>query len=418
MKAELWYVIVGLILVAIVFAGTLLKRLPLTVTIFYLGIGIALGPLALNVAHVDAVQQAPLLERLSELAVIISLFTAGLKLRLPVRRGKWGVPLRLASVSMILTVGMVAIAGVYILRLPLGAAVLLGAILAPTDPVLASDVQLESAVDRQSFRFSITGEAGLNDGTAFPFVMLGLGWLGLHELGERSWRWFTTDVLWASIGGLAIGAIWGTLLGKMVLYLRRKRREGAGSDEFLAFGIIGISYGTALLAGTYGFLAVFAAGLALRRIGNHPIRPDHEIKGDLGPACMADAVLVSNERAERLFEVGMVLLVGLMFKPEYLVWSHLVFTALLFLLIRPIAVFAGLVGTHIHWREQGLLAWFGIRGIGSIYYLMHAIVCKVDLGIAQQFVGLTVTVVGISVLVHGVSGTPLMQWHESSRRRA
>jgi len=95
------------------------------------------------------------------MAVIISLFTAGLKLRLPARHGRWAVPLRLASVSMILTVGMVALAGVYMLKLPLGAAVLLGAILAPTDPVLASDVQLESAIDRHSFRFSITGEAGL-----------------------------------------------------------------------------------------------------------------------------------------------------------------------------------------------------------------------------------------------------------------
>jgi len=263
--------------------------------------------------------------------------------------------------------------------------------------------------------------------------MLGLGWLGLHELGEQNWRWFVTDVLWAVIGGLAIGAILGTLLGKMVLCLRRKRREGAGRDEFLAFGLIGISYGAALLAGTYGFLAVFSAGLALRKVGRRhspdhapadarelaEIGPGDEIAADpeQAPAYMADAVLVSNERAERLFEVGMVLLVGLMFKSEYLAWPHFVFTALLFLVIRPAAVFVGLVGTHIKLSEQGLLAWFGVRGIGSIYYLMHAVGHKVDFGIAQQFVGLTLTVIGLSVLVHGVSGTPLMKWHESNRSR-
>src|ERR671914_1673776 len=133
----------------------------------------------------DPVRWPGLLERLTEFAVIVSLFTAGLKLRLPLSEKRWRLPLRLASVSMALTVGLIAAVGVLGLGLPLGAAVLLGAVLAPTDAVLASDVRVEHPADRDKLRFSLTGEAGLHDGTAFPFVMLGLGLMGLHELGPR-----------------------------------------------------------------------------------------------------------------------------------------------------------------------------------------------------------------------------------------
>lgn len=434
MKAELWYLVIGAMLVLVTLAGTLLKRLSLTVTILYLAAGLGLGPLVLGATYLDALEHASLLERLSELAVIVSLFTAGLKLRLPLRDARWGIPLRLAFVSMAITVGLVALAGVMGLNLPLGAAVLLGAVLAPTDPVLASEVQLESAADRDKLRFSVTGEAGLNDGTAFPFVMLGLGLLGLHELGAGGWRWWVVDVLWAILGGLAIGAVLGTLLGQMVLYLRREHKEGAGRDEFLALGLIGVSYGTALLAHTYGFLAVFAAGLALRTIerrhsGDSPppeVRALAAIGGakeiathpEKAPAYMAEAVLASNEKAERLLEVAMVLLVGALFQPEYLHWSHLGFAAALFLVIRPLAVFAGLAGTRLRRHEQGLLAWFGIRGIGSIYYLMYAIGHGLDAAISQQLVALTLTVIGISVVVHGISVTPLMNWYGRRRKSA
>ena len=266
MKIELWYLVLGALLVAIALISSVVKRLPLTTTMLYLGVGVLIGPLVFNVARFDPLGNATWLERFAELAVIVSLFTAGLKLRWPFRDSKWLVPIRLAFVSMTLTVGLITLVGVWLLGMPLGAGVLLGAILAPTDPVLASEVQLESAADRDRLRFSLTCEAGLNDGTAFPFVMLGLGLLGLHDIGEWGWHWFAVDVLWAVSGGLGIGAILGTLVGRLVLYLRRERKEAFGLDEFLTLGLIGISYGLAALAHAYGFLSVFAAGLALRTV--------------------------------------------------------------------------------------------------------------------------------------------------------
>jgi NhaP-type Na+/H+ or K+/H+ antiporter len=239
MKMEWWYLTLGALLVVIALVASRVQRLPLTTTMLYVGVGILLGPLVFDVGSIDPLENAGLLERLAELAVIVSLFTAGLKLRGPFRSAHWKVPARLAFLSMSLTVAMVTLVGVFGLGLPLGAAVLLGAVLAPTDPVLASDVQLESASDRDKLRFSLTGEAGLNDGTAFPFVMLGLGLLGLHEMGPGGWRWFAVDVLWAITGGLVIGAVCGVVVARLVLYLRRSHREGIGRDEFLALGLIG-----------------------------------------------------------------------------------------------------------------------------------------------------------------------------------
>src|SRR6185295_18599699 len=201
------------------------------------------------------------------------------KMSVGLRDGRWLLPVRLATVSMVATVALIALVAFFGLGLPLGAAILLGGILAPTDPVLASDVQIGDPTDRDRLRFSLTGEAGLNDGSAFPFVLLGLGVLGLHDLGDSLWRWFAIDVVWGVVAGIAIGAALGTLVGKLVLYLRRTHKEATGLDNFLALGLIGMSYGLASLAHGYGFLAVFAAGVALRRIEQ---RASAQAKADAG----------------------------------------------------------------------------------------------------------------------------------------
>src|SRR5687768_2425331 len=247
MNFTIWYIVVGSLLVAVALAGTMLKRLPLTTSLLYLLVGVGLGPWGLNLIRIDPVAQAELLERLTEVAVIVSLFTAGLKLRLPLRDRLWWLPVRLASVSMVITVALIAAAGVWLLGLPVGAAVLLGAVLAPTDPVLASDVQVEHPTDRDRLRFGLTGEAGLNDGTAFPFVMLGLGLLGLHELGAMGWRWLVVDVLWAAAAGLGVGWALGWGVGRVVVWLRREYKEALGLDDLLALGLIALAYGVALL---------------------------------------------------------------------------------------------------------------------------------------------------------------------------
>src|SRR3954453_12340657 len=370
-------------------AGSVLERMPLTTALLYLAVGVALGPGLLGLIRVDPIEQSALLERVTEVAVLISLFTAGLKLRTPLTDGRWHLPVRLALGSMAITVGLVTLVGVAGLGLPLGAAVLLGAILAPTDPVLASDVQVENPGDQDRVRFSLTGEAGLNDGTAFPFVMLGLGLLGLHEIGPLAWRWLAVDVVWSVVGGLTIGGLLGTLVGYLVIYLRREHKEAVGLDDFLALGLIALAYGVGLLAHTYGFLAVFAAGLALRYIEMRANREEPPADGGgmpreggeqeiathpaKAPAYMAQAVLGFNEKLERITEVAVVLLLGGMLTTRYLHPEALWFVPLLFLVIRPLSVALGLIGSHSAGTQRQLMAWFGIRGIGSLYLLSSPI---------------------------------------------
>lgn len=428
MTPELWYFIFGALLVVIALTASAVKQLPLTTTMIYLLIGVALGPLGFGVASIHPIVDARLLERAAELVVIVSLFTAGLKLRVPFQDDKWKVPVRLAFASMVLTVGMIALVGVFGLGLPLGAAVLLGAVLAPTDPVLASDVQLERATDRNRLRFNLTGEAGLNDGTAFPVVMLGLGWLGLHEMGEWGWRWLAVDVVWAIGGGLAIGMLLGIAVGRSVLYLRRRHKAGLGREEFLTLGLIVLAYGSALLAHTYGFLSVFAAGLALRMIERretgkganrrHPTTPkeDPETHPQTAPAYLADSMLGFNEQLERILEVGLVLVIGVVLAPAFLDPADLWLVPVLFLVIRPLAVMLGLAGLGIPRPQVALLSWFGIRGIGSLYYLMYGIGLGVAPDVAPQLVSITLWMIAVSIVVHGISVTPLMNWYQSRRR--
>jgi NhaP-type Na+/H+ or K+/H+ antiporter len=431
MNFDLLFVIVGVLLVVMALSAALLKRLPLTTSILYLAVGLLLGPFVSGMVRLDPVERSALLERFTEVAVIVSLFTAGLKLRLPFSDPGWRLPLRLSLLSMTITVGLETLAGVFGLGLPVGAAVLLGAVLAPTDPVLASDVQTEHPWDMDRLRFSLTGEAGLNDGTAFPFVMLGLGLLGLHEIGEFGWRWLAVDVLWAVAGGIFIGGLLGTLVGRIVLYLRREHKEAVGTDDFLALGLIALSYGGALLIHTYGFLAVFAAGAALRSIERRHTEgaPEREVKRMLkegedeevaahrekAPAYMAQAVLGFNEQLERIGEVAVVVLVGSMLSARYLTAEALWFLPVLLLVIRPVSVWLGLLGSSTTAAQRHLIGWFGIRGIGSIYYLTYAINHGLPAELAHMLTALTLTVVAVSVAAHGISVTPLMSLYKKTR---
>lgn len=424
-----WFVIIGFLLVVMAVGRTLLRPLPISTPLLYLLVGIVFGEAGFELLVLDPFDEAMLLERLTEIAVIVSLFTAGLKLRVPLGDPVWRLPVSLAFLSMIITVGLITVAGYYGLGLPLGAAVLFGAVLAPTDPVLASDVQVTEPGDRDRLRFALTGEAGLNDGTAFPFLMLGLGLMGHHALGTNGVRWWLVDVAWAIPGGLLIGFGMGTAVGMLILHLRRKYPEVVGGEDFLAMGLIALSYGLALTAHTYGFLAVFAAGLAMRRIEAHAVGHDHtpdevfeevaeeeieeRVAADevVAPAHMARSLLHFNEQLERVGEVGIMLLVGTMISTRYLPIVALWFVPLLFFVIRPVAAGIGVLGTETDRAQRAFISWFGVRGIGSIYYLMFAVVHGLEEDTAREMIGLTLTVIASSVVIHGITVTPMMAWY-------
>jgi NhaP-type Na+/H+ or K+/H+ antiporter len=454
MDIAAWSAVAGFLLIVMALGDSLLTRLPLSTSMLYLAFGAAVSPLWLEWTHVALASHTKALERIAEIVVLLSLFGSGLKMSLGLSDGRWLLPLRLAVVSMLVTVALIAAAGMAWLGLSLGAAILLGGILAPTDPVLAADVQIAEPSDRDRLRFSLTGEAGLNDGTAFPVVLLGLGLLGLHDLGPSLWRWFAVDVLWGVGGGIGIGALLGTLIGRLVLYLRRTHKEAIGLDNFLALGLIGLSYGAASLAEGYGFLAVFAAGVALRRLEQKAsARVDASVAAtapqksaarrkrsaeiaavahadpDLShaaqaatdpkhaPAFMAHAVLSFNDQIERIAEVAAVIAIGtLLWAVE---WRHAswLFVAVLLIVIRPLSVAIGLVGSRTSASQRALIGWFGIRGIGSLYYLAYAMSHGLAPGAAAEMGALVLSAVVASIVVHGVSVTPLMSFYERRKPR-
>jgi NhaP-type Na+/H+ or K+/H+ antiporter len=339
------------------------------------------------------------------------LFTVGIKMRVPIGDWRWSLPLRLATISMVVTIAGVAVAAVLILGFDWPLALMIGAVLAPTDPVLASDVQLRSAQDRDSLRFGLTGEGGLNDGTAFPFVFLALGAMGLHDLGWLGWRWITVDLVWGTAGGLGVGFLVGTALARCVRLLRAWRQDAVIFDEFLLLGVIALSYGVAIAAGALGFLAVFAAGLALRRADDISAAATSAV--DKPP--LTPSILNVNEQLERIVEVAIVLLVGAMISTGYWSMPGLLLAAVLFVAIRPLSVWLGVRDTDTGGAPRHLLSWFGIRGIGSVYYAVFYAGYELRDPVAEELLSVVFTVVAASIVVHGVSATPLLDMYRARR---
>jgi NhaP-type Na+/H+ or K+/H+ antiporter len=427
-----WFLLVGGLLLARGLTAPLLKRLPVTPAIVYLAVGLLVGPTVLNLFHFNPLKESALLEVLTEVVVLISLFSAGVKMPVPFSFARWRTPILLASVSMAVSVGLVAAFAYTLLGLPLGAGVLLGAILAPTDPVLATDVQTRHPGDRDQLRFTLTCEAGMNDGSAFPFVMLGLGLLGLHELGEFGLRWALIDVLWATMAAIAIGVMSGAALAYVARKLRGLPPRHKLMDDFLGLGLIGVAYGLSLLVDAWGFLAVFFAAVALRQTelklaateADRPDRPPtgrgeaeaeaeaeaaSEIPDDAPEPTVSEGSLVFKEHLERLSELMLILLIGGTLYLDSWSWRAVGLALFLFVVARPVSVLAGLLGTRTSWPIRGMVGWFGVRGIGSLYYLMYAIQHGLPEDLALELIQLTLIAVTLSILVHGTSVKPLMR---------
>lgn len=433
-----WFLLVGGLLLARGLTAPLLQRLPVTPAIVYLAVGLLVGPTMLNLFHFNPLQQSALLEVLTEVVVLISLFSAGVKMPVPFSFARWRTPILLASVSMAVSVGLVAAFAYYLLGLPLGAGVLLGAILAPTDPVLATDVQTRHPGDRDRLRFTLTCEAGMNDGSAFPFVMLGMGLLGLHELGEFGLRWALVDVLWATAAAIAIGVASGASLAYLARKLRGHPPRHKLMDDFLGLGLIGVVYGVSVWVDAWGFLAVFFAAVALRQTElklagadmkraaldnpdrlqtglNEPEAENPSPENEPAPT-VSEGSLVFKEHLERLSELVLILLIGGTLFIDSWSWRAVGLALFLFMVARPVSVLVGLLGTRTLWPTRSMVGWFGVRGIGSLYYLMFAIQHGLPEELALDLIQLTLIAVTLSILVHGTSVKPLMSLFLRHRR--
>ncbi|SEA92350.1 cation:proton antiporter [Paraburkholderia sartisoli] len=438
MHETIWFLVVGGVFAFMGIAATTFKRLPCSAAMFYLAIGFGLGPPGIGLLNLDVIADAGVLRVITEVALLVSLFAIGLRLRVPLSGALWAIPLRLGFVAMLVTVPLLTLFGVYALHLGVGPALLLAAILAPTDPVLAHDVQVQDSADVDLLRFSLSGEGGLNDGIALPFALLGLALCASHSANFADvFTWmFIGGTLWGIFGAIAIGAVLGWVTTHGVAWLRTRHAQALGLEAFFALGLIELSYGVAQLAHTFGFLAVFAAGVSMRRVEHRASRGQspRETIGAIGAgdvtataadpqkahAYMAESVLGFTIELERIAELAMMLIIGNVLATLHgplFTWRSAALVAALFVVVRPLAVEVSLVGSNASHPQRRLMSWFGIRGIGSFYYLNLAL----QEGRANDVVPLipfALAVVTASVVVHGMSATPLMGWYRRLRRRS
>jgi len=438
MRETIWFLIVGGMFVGMGVASSLFKRLPLTGAMLYLAAGFALGPKGGGLLALDITKDAALVRLLTEVALLASLFAIGLRLRAPIFASLWTLPVRLGLLAMLVTVPLLACFGAWGLGLAWGPAWVLAAMLAPTDPVLAHDVQVRDANDLDIVRFALSGEGGLNDGIALPFALIALACCTAGPGDAHAVPVLRTlaETVWGIVGAIGIGALLSFATTHAIAWLRTRYAQALGLEGFFALGLIELSYGAAQLLHTFGFLAAFAAGVAMRRA-------EHRATGERSPqdaigsinssdvaataahpdkahAYMAESVLGFTIELERIAEMAMMIMVGNLIgtlDAPLVTWRSIALVLALFFVVRPFAVELSLLGSRAQPMERHLMSWFGIRGIGTIYYLAYAL----EKGKASDIAPLApyaLAVVTASVFVHGVSATPLMRHYRRKRARA
>lgn len=387
----------------------LLRRAPVSEPMIVVALGVVAFTVASGLPAPDPVEYEVITVHLTEVCVIVSLLGAGLALDRRVGWRRWSSTWRLLAISMPAAIGVTALLGGWLLGLGAAAAVLLAAALAPTDPVLASEVQVgepsEDADGEDEARFALTSEAGLNDGLAFPFVHAAIA-MALVGAAPANWfgHWLLLDVLWRIAAGVAIGVAVGWLL-RSLFFSARSRQAGLAdrAEGFVALASIFLTYGVTELANGYGFVAVFVCACTIRAgersHGLHQVLHTYV------------------EQLERLLTVVVLLLLGGAVARGALAdvtWTEAALAATVLLLVRPLTGWLGLAGGSTGPRERVVIAFFGVRGVGSLYYISYAL-GEADFPGAEQLWRVTILVVLCSVVLHGVTATPVMRWLDRRR---
>jgi sodium/hydrogen antiporter len=389
----------------------LLANRPLSMPIIFLGLGMAVFALPTGLPDPDPLKYPEIAEHLTEIGVIVALMGAGLKLDRPIGWRSWSSTWRLLAIAMPLTIAATALLGWWWIGLAPATAMLLGSALAPTDPVLASDVQVgEPTEDEDSedeVRFALTSEAGLNDALAFPFVYAAIAMATVGaEPAEWILRWLTIDVLYKLAVGMVAGLVTGWLLGRLFFRSRSETfRLAKHSEGFVALAATFLAYGIAEVAGGYGFLAVFVCACSIR--ASERSHEYHQVLHDFA------------EQIERLLTVLLLLLlggavVGGLLAP--LTWKAAAVGLAVVLLVRPVSAWLSLRGAPGSEGEKTVIALFGIRGIGSFYYLSYAVASATFPGSDLAWATVAFVVI-VSVVAHGITATPIMERLDRNRER-
>jgi NhaP-type Na+/H+ or K+/H+ antiporter len=382
---------------------------PMSFPIIYVALGVVVFALPLRLPTADPLAEGELVQRLTEFAVIVSLMGAGLKLDRAVGWRSWLTTRRLLVVAMPLTIAATALAGWQLAGLVPASALLLGAVLAPTDPVLAGDVQVGPPGGEEGgeddVRFALTSEAGLNDGLAFPFTNAAIAMAAAGSAGVGSWLdgWILDDVVLKLLIGLVVGYVGGRAMGAVIFRLPTTRKVAESTEGFVALATTLLVYGVAELSHGYGFVSVFVAACVIR---------DHERDHDYHEVLHASA-----ESIERLVSAALLVLLGGAIADgalEPLTLRGALVGVAVVLVIRPLTGWLALLRSPTLGGERWAIAFFGIRGVGSIYYLAYALGAARFRGAAELW-AIVAFVIVLSVVLHGVTAAPIMKRLDARR---
>ena len=393
---------IGLAAFGMAWMPAISKKTGISYSVIYVLVGILVYSLLPGTFPLPNPQaEGDLTLRFTEIVVIISLMGTGIKIDRPFSFKNWASPIRLILIAMVFCIAGAAFVGYAFLSLNLASAILLGAVLAPTDPVLAGDVQVEPPNKgiKSETRFALTAEAGLNDGMAFPFTWLAIT-LALIARGsdDSLLHWLVYDVVYKVLAGMIIGYLAGKLVGFLVFRASKTIKYLKTTDGFLAISLTLLVYGLTELLQGYGFIAVFICAITLRHF---------ERKDDFH-----DDLHSFTDQIERLLIAVLLILFGGALVNgilDALTGKMVLFTLLFLFIIRPVASYLSLYFSKIHLKEKLAISFFGIRGIGSVFYLAFAFK-EVNFNHEKELWAIVAFTILVSVMIHGLTATPMMKY--------
>lgn len=395
---------IGLAILIATVLPRLLSKYPLSMPIVLLSIGYFIYLLPTGTTLPNPKLHGNLIEHITELAVISAIMGAGLKINRKPSLENWKITARLLGITMLFTIAAATFIGWYIAAFVPATALLLGAVLAPTDPVLASEIEEEGPGEdtkqRSELKFALTSEAGLNDGLAFPFTHMAIA-IAAFGLNPLNWfeSWFLVNVLYEIVVGVAIGTGLGYLLARFILNLPV---NSSFAKSILGIGSLAatlIIYGGTELLGGYGFIAVFCGAVMIRQY-----EPDHEYHVPMHSVIEKTQIIFT---ALLLVALGASVSEGIL---KHLDISLIIIAVLLIVVIRPLSGIIGLAGLkNVPRKERFAISFLGIRGFGSIYYLAYALNHQAFEG-SDRLWSLVVLVIVISVFIHGITASPILKY--------
>ncbi|VXB08623.1 CPA1 family Na(+)/H(+) antiporter [Burkholderia sp. 8Y] len=421
-----WFLIVGALMVLMAVGRKFVERLPMTGAMVYLVVGFVLGPACAGLLNIDVERDVRLLRTLTEAGLVVSLFAIGMYLRVEYSNPLWRLTLRLAGPAMLITIGVMFAAARWGLGLAAGPALLLASTLAPTDPVLANELRVEEAGDDEPLRFALSSEGGLNDGAASPMVYIALALCGIESLGSSNPWTFALAIAWGLASAVFFGWLLGTGVVVLVTKLRTRFDHALGLEGFLALGLVALAYGATLIVDGYAFIAVFVAGVALRRqemkaTGEKP--PSEVLESvergerekaakdpELAHAYIAENMMGFSVEVERFIELGLMVMIGSFASAhwrELLHWSVIWPVLFLFIVARPLGSTLSLAGSSLDRQQRLLSAWLGLRGVSAFYYLLFCFE-KAGHRVIDPLLPIIVAAIVLSVFLHGASAGVLL----------